>query len=200
MIRRFAKSIAISLEVAKIGFEKSFFIGETKESILGYTDCLTKVHNRKAFERDKEYIPKDLSMVMIDIDNLKVINDTRGHSMGDWIIQRLAEILTIEAGTHGRIYRYAGDEFVCFIPRDKVETFCSAIRNETKKQDAFTVSQGVILNLDQGMVSDALVMADVTMYRSKKRGKDQITIAPQFFGHENMKIPFIKRTTVEQMA
>ena len=200
MIRRMTKSIAIALQVAKVGFEKSFFIGETKDSILGYIDCLTKLHNRKAFERDKEFLGKDFSLVLVDIDNLKAINDTQGHISGDKIIQRLASILTNEAGPLGRVYRYAGDEFVCLVPREEVESFCRAIRNEAKKQDAFTVSQGVILYLEQGMINDALVLADVTMYRSKKRGKDQITIAPQFFVHGNVKIPLFKNTAVRQMA
>jgi diguanylate cyclase (GGDEF)-like protein len=198
MIRRMVKSIAITFQVAKVGFEKSFFFEESKDSILGYIDCLTKLPNRKAFERDKEFICKDYSLVMVDIDNLKIINDTRGHFIGDKIIQRLAAILTNEAGPNGRVYRYAGDEFVCLVPREDVEAFCSIVRNEAKQQDAFTISQGVILYLEQGMMTDALVMADVTMYRSKKRGKDQITIAPQFFVHENMKIPLFKNSTVRQ--
>ena len=200
MIVRIAKSITIAFQVALIGFEKSFFIGETKDSILGYIDCLTKLPNRKAFERDKEFVCKGFSLVMVDIDNLKTINDTRGHFIGDKIIQRLAAILSNEAGHLGRVYRYAGDEFVCIVPRDEVESFCRVIRDEAKMQDAFTISQGVILYLEEGMITDALVQADVTMYRSKKRGKDQITIAPQFFVHANKTIPFFKENIVRQMA
>ena len=52
MIKRFAKSVSIAIKVAVIGFEKSFKSGEHLDSILGYTDCLTNLYNRKAFNRD----------------------------------------------------------------------------------------------------------------------------------------------------
>lgn len=200
MIYRIVKSFTVAFRVAIIGFKKAYFFGETQDSILGYIDCLTKLPNRKAFERDKEFAYHGCSLVMVDIDNLKKINDTRGHCFGDKIIERLAAILTNGAGALGRVYRYAGDEFVCIIPREAVDSFCIAIRNDAKKQDAFTISQGVILHLEQGNISDSLVLADVTMYRSKRRGKDQITVAPQFFVHENERIHFFREDIVRQTA
>lgn len=194
------KSIAIAIQVAIIGFVRSFFYGETKDSILGYVDCLTDLPNRKAFERDKCAVYRGYSLVMVDIDNLKSINDKRGHCFGDKIIQRLASILTNAAGSGGRLYRFAGDEFICIIPRGKVKSFCSMIRSETKKQEYFTISQGVILHLDNGLIEDALIQADITMYKSKMRGKDQISIAPQFMVTKNESVPFSKKMWLDTLS
>ncbi len=199
MILRFAKSVFIAFKVAIIGFARAFFHGETIDSILGYVDCLTDLPNRKAFERDKCSKYDGYSLVMVDIDNLKHINDSRGHVFGDKIIKRLASILTEAAGSLGRIYRYAGDEFVCIIPRENAKTFCSMVRSDTKKEEYFTISQGVILYLDNGLIADALIQADITMYKSKMRGKDQITITPQFMVRDNEKIPFSRKIWLDKL-
>jgi diguanylate cyclase (GGDEF)-like protein len=198
MIMKIAKSMVIAFRVAVIGFKRAFFDGETKDSILGYVDCLTNLPNRKAFERDKRAAYEGYSLVMVDIDNLKNINDTQGHCFGDKIIQGLASILKVAAGRMGKIDRYAGDEFVCIIPREEAKSFCGEIRGNAKKHGAFTVSQGVIMYLDNGMIADALVQADITMYKSKMRGRDRITIAPQFIVRENESRPFPSRMWLDK--
>lgn len=85
MIRRITKSINIAVHVAILGFQKSYNRGETIDSILGYTDSLTRIPNRKAFERDRKYIDEKYSLIMIDIDDFKRINDDNGHLFGDKI-------------------------------------------------------------------------------------------------------------------
>lgn len=176
MFRRITKSFNIAVHVAIVGFEKSYK-GETVDSILGYTDSLTKIPNRKAFERDKGKFGGRYSLVLLDIDNFKRINDTRGHLFGDRILKRLANILKEAVVPGGKVYRIAGDEFALIAPRNKVKSICVAIRKNVRREDSITISQGVVLNLENGITDKSLKEADTAMYQSKTNGKGKITVS-----------------------
>lgn len=82
-------------------------------SRLAYVDYLTNIHNRNALERDLEKVQEqgNLSYLLADLNNLKVVNDTIGHSAGDRLLQDFARLLTDAVGVDGRAYRQGGDEF-----------------------------------------------------------------------------------------
>jgi diguanylate cyclase (GGDEF)-like protein len=176
MVSKIARSINVAVQVAVLGFEKSYRSGETIDSILGYIDCLTDLPNRAAFERDRDAIDAGCSMIMIDVDDLKYINDTRGHLYGDKILKCLASILSEAVLPSGRVYRLSGDEFICVVPRRQVVSVCTVIRDNVVRENGFTVSQGVVLWLMRGLTNDILRIADSAMYQSKKRGKGGITV------------------------
>jgi diguanylate cyclase (GGDEF)-like protein len=159
-----------------LGFEKSYKSGESVDSIMGYVDCLTGISNRAAFERDRAGVDDSYSLIMIDVDDFKSINDSRGHLQGDNILRRLASILSQAVAPLGRAYRFAGDEFVLVVPRREAVFLCNAIRDYMKKRESFTVSQGVVLNLNQGLTNDALTTVDSALSKSKKHGKCNITM------------------------
>jgi GGDEF domain-containing protein len=69
-----------------------------------------------------------------------------------------------------------GDEFICVVPRKLIVSVCNIIRDNMRKVDRFTVSQGVVLWLVRGLTNDILRIADSAMYHSKKRGKGGITM------------------------
>lgn len=175
MIRRITTSINIAVHVAILGFQKSYNRGETIDSILGYTDFLTRIPNRKAFERDRKKIDERYSLIMIDIDDFKKINDNNGHLFGDKILKRLAKMLKELVSPDGRVYRIGGDEFILIIPKSRVKSMCIAIRQNLRREDSFTISQGVVLSIKNGVTEDTIQKADTAMYRSKARGKDRIT-------------------------
>jgi diguanylate cyclase (GGDEF)-like protein len=177
MLSKIARSINIAVQVAVLGFEKSYRADETIDSILGYIDCLTNLPNRAAFERDRGAIDAGYSLIMIDVDDLKYINDTHGHLFGDKVLKCLASILSEAVLPSGKVYRLAGDEFLCVVPRKQVVAVCNIIRDNMRKVDGFTVSQGVVLWLVRGLTNDILRIADSAMYHSKKRGKGGITMA-----------------------
>jgi len=92
---------------------------------LAYTDFLTNLPNRTAFERDMEKLAlgkthyQHCMVVMLDLDHLKDINDTFGHRAGDLALQRCAHAIKEifeEAG--GSPYRVGGDEFIVFLPQE----------------------------------------------------------------------------------
>ncbi len=87
---------------------------------IGYHDMLTKLHNRNYFEQLPEKLLKDnvekLGMVICDIDGLKLVNDTLGHTAGDERLKVSAGILAQSVGSCGEVSRIGGDEFVVVVP------------------------------------------------------------------------------------
>lgn len=175
MISRFTRSLNVALQVAVLGFEKSYQDGESVDSILGFVDALTDIPNRKAFERDAGELEGPFSIVLVDIDNFKTINDTKGHSFGDNVLKRLARILRETVGDDGRVYRMAGDEFLLIVRQSRVADICAAVRDNVRREDYFTVSQGVVPMCDNRLIAQLIAQADKAMYTSKARGKDKIT-------------------------
>ncbi len=174
---KFTESIYIAFQVAFAGFEKSYRRGESLDVILGYSDCLTNLPNRKAFERDRNAVGYDDALIMIDIDDFKSVNDIHGHLYGDEILQRLAGVLRMAVGVDGKVFRIGGDEFIIIVPNNQVNATCDYIRHSVKKEDGYTISQGVVLNLQQGITRDTVHLADTALYESKARGKDKITVS-----------------------
>ena len=89
-----------------------------------YLDTLTGVYNKRYLtevqqETIREFINNKIpfSMVWIDIDHFKEINDTHGHMIGDEIIKGFARFLTRQLRKSDTVIRYGGDEFICIMPR-----------------------------------------------------------------------------------
>ena len=175
MMQRVTKSVGIAVQAAIVGFRQAYSQGNSFDSIMGYIDTLTNIPNRRAYERDKSSYCKGYALVMIDIDNFKLINDTKGHSFGDIILKRLAAILSDAAGGDGRAYRIGGDEFVAIIPARNVGKFCNEVKMRMRREDSFTISQGMTALVDDEDAGDsALVSADTALYHVKKNGKNGV--------------------------
>src|SRR5439155_27364368 len=87
------------------------------------TDSLTKLGNHRAFQDDltaaiaaRSTTGQPFTLMAIDIDGLKRINDTKGHPAGDAHIRRVAECLKTTVGDQGTVYRTGGDEFMVIMP------------------------------------------------------------------------------------
>uniref|UniRef100_UPI00254B6A07 GGDEF domain-containing protein n=1 Tax=Lactococcus petauri TaxID=1940789 RepID=UPI00254B6A07 len=95
-----------------------------------YIDTLTNVYNRRKFEEiineiiESEYVPK-FSLVLFDVDSFKKINDTYGHSSGDYVLKELCYLIEKylrEWEENGQLFRYGGDEFfIIFRNRSGIE-------------------------------------------------------------------------------
>lgn len=155
------------------------------------TDLLTGLNNKLATERKiKEYIaqnPNSQSMMFIlDIDNFKNINDTRGHAFGDEVLRTLGEQVRVLFRSSDIIGRAGGDEFIVFL---KNISDPAAIRKEAKKVENFfqnfkvgeyskytvTASIGVAIFPEEGADFEAIYKAaDTGLYKAKKGGKNQL--------------------------
>lgn len=158
--------------------------GELRQLVT--TDSLTGCRNRRFFDdvigreiqRHRRYrIP--LSMLFIDIDRFKAINDTLGHEAGDRVLQRVAAFLVRNVREADYVFRWGGDEFLILISCREDE----AVRKGAELQSAFAVStdaaslpKGVGLSVGAAEVSDdttdimgVVKAADEKMYRDKRR-------------------------------
>ena len=160
---------------------------------LAITDGLTGVWNRRYFDlRAAEELEaavrfgEPFSLVLLDLDDFKKVNDTRGHQTGDAVLVELSRRLSSITREVDLVARYGGEEFALVLPRtdaagarllaDKV---CDAVRAEPFPADGeplcLTVSGGVATYPDHGRSIKALVAAaDAALYRAKADGKNRV--------------------------
>lgn len=147
------------------------------------TDTKTKVYNKnKYMEMVEDYYPgiEQISVLFWDLNNLKLINDRFGHSVGDLAIEKLSSALTSHANNRCRVYRIGGDEFLMIIddPRkDESEKMIRSVQEKLESEHAdheVKVSSAVGLALGRGAdILDVVKEADSRMYENKKRSKEE---------------------------
>jgi len=160
--------------------------------ILSLTDSLTGMGNYRGlmlrFQEELGYPlqnSKALSLIMIDLDHLKQINDERGHLAGDVALQRIAHAIqgALRAGDYPA--RYGGDEFAILLPathsrhaQQVAQRIHEGIRTQGQEQNGLTVSIGVTTALISRDLApqDVLAQADAALYASKMSGRNQTCV------------------------
>lgn len=143
------------------------------------TDPLTGLFNRQYFMRRlRLYLAHGVpvSVIFLDIDNFKQLNDTQGHDRGDQAIKQVASIMQEIAEDIGLNARFGGEEMVMLItdPSVKVKTIAENIRQKVEAEAGVTVSVGYS-KARRGVTADELVkQADEAMYEAKKTGKNKV--------------------------
>lgn len=168
---------------------------EAKEEAetLAYTDTLTKMNNRRAFfelgyalltEAIHNRMP--ISIIMIDIDYFKSINDDYGHAAGDSVLKAFAQTLLDQIGADDIAGRIGGEEFALVVPKMKTShalKFAEKIRYQLAnlvvesngKNLSFTVSIGVSELEDKATTLDGiLAQADKALYYAKQNGRNRV--------------------------
>ncbi|MCK5599055.1 sensor domain-containing diguanylate cyclase [bacterium] len=166
---------------------------------LAKTDEMTKLYNYRIF---RESLQRELSrarrynhpfsVIMIDIDNFKSVNDTYGHPQGDEVLKELARIMRKEMRDTDILARYGGEEFIIILPETKKkQTIESAERllkaveanqvpmlNSPGKFISITISSGVATFPEDATEDEELIQAvDNALYRAKKNGKNRVELA-----------------------
>ena len=161
---------------------------------LASTDALTGCLNRRALheklERELDRARRYnlvLTILMIDLDRFKEINDSHGHLAGDAVLRQLGDILRHEARSVDIVARYGGEEFVIVLPDTAMEggmIFADRVRarvadhlfNSSAGSLRVTVSVGVAMFPDQGLeTADAVIsQADAALYRAKAGGRNRV--------------------------
>lgn len=149
---------------------------------ISHTDEMTGLLNRRAYEDELRLyenrpIDEDLVYVALDVNGLKVVNDTKGHKAGDEMIQGAADIVSKAFGKYGRIYRIGGDEFAAILHMDEaltklVTANLKAMQSVWKGQFAkeLSVSMGLVRAKEypEKTILEIAILADKRMYRDKK--------------------------------
>lgn len=146
---------------------------------LSYHDQLTGLYNRRFFEEKlqnfdtDEYLP--LSIVMADLNALKLVNDTFGHAVGDRLLRRTAQVMKRVCGEKDIIARWGGDEFVLLLPKtteqeaeEKAKRIQEALQTETVESMPISMALGWHTKTDSSEdVSAVFKKAENHMYRAK---------------------------------
>ena len=154
---------------------------------LAYSDILTDLGNRTAYlEQLEECVKvhvKELGVVFMDINNLKTVNDSYGHDMGDMMIQMASKVIEGSFGDYGMVFRLGGDEFCALLEEDAqkkydqaLEAFQKGIREANDKNEySFTlqIAHGfAVCEADsKESVEKAVQTADERMYQNKAQLK-----------------------------
>ena len=151
-----------------------------------YIDILTGLYNRNKFLDDiadltaqAQFNGTKLGLLLIDIDNMKIINDYNGHTAGDEVLKKSAEILKRFSKNIIKAYRFGGDEFLLAIKNcssmDSITNVCDTVF-ESFNSEQIKFSGGIAVYPDDSEEpEDLLRFTDIAMRRAKKDGKNRIT-------------------------
>jgi len=161
------------------------------------TDPLTQVGNRRLLDDTLNEIGSDdtaeiyQSMLMIDVDHFKDVNDRLGHTAGDAALKTIAKALeTSVIAKKGKLFRYGGEEFVIILPHDfdkalsiaeEIRTLATETPINTEKDLFVTLSIGVTTITPQGKPRDWIRAADDAMYQAKSTGRNKVCATKSTF-------------------
>jgi len=183
---------------ASVAIERSRFSEKNEElKRISITDPLTGLLNRRYFqERMSEEIERSrrhhlpLSLIMIDVDDFKSVNDTLGHPVGDEVLKIMARCLRNCIRTIDVAARYGGEEFTVILPqttKEDAQTIAERICTDVNRLDLPYAKddQKLLLSAslglatypeDAGTMEDLIRNADVALYAAKSQGKNRVVI------------------------
>jgi diguanylate cyclase (GGDEF)-like protein len=158
-----------------------------KFEVMATYDSLTKIFNRQKFNEIFDYELKrkkryggDLSLIILDIDFFKKVNDTYGHDIGDNVLVNFANIVKDNIRIQDTFARWGGEEFVILLPKKDMESAMMVAeklreiveKNDKKKIPKITVSLGVTPIHSDDSQKSAFIRADEALYVAKKSGRN----------------------------
>jgi diguanylate cyclase (GGDEF)-like protein len=159
-----------------------------------FIDSLTGVKNRSAFDdnfsRDIEFNRRkhsDLSLLVLDIDFFKNINDQYGHAVGDLVLKEIAATVEHTIRSSDALYRYGGEEFVvvlndtniagALLLAKRIRRNVECLRIKSLKDVSITLSVGVSSMVEQDNSKSLFERADAALYQAKENGRNQVYTA-----------------------
>lgn len=168
-------------------FKRIAYMNNLKLELLSNTDPLTGIFNRKMFNTEMErymrmHHEQAFSMIILDIDDFKDINDNLGHLAGDRVIVELADTIRQNIRENDMLFRWGGEEFIVFLEDcDKKQAFLVAeklrkIIEEMLFQGSIhiTCSFGVVTDRKASSVDELLARGDTYLYMAKAKGKNTV--------------------------
>ncbi len=158
------------------------------------TDTLTGLRNRQFFnqrvheelERFKRYETK-LSLLMIDIDHFKRINDTYGHAIGDEVLKKVSSELQNQLRKVDLVARWGGEEFIALLPETEIDEAVSVAEKLREKierlihenNEVVTISIGISMLEESESIDSWINRADKALYHAKKQGRNRYCVSAE---------------------
>lgn len=152
-------------------------------------DPLTDLYNRRYFQSQMNYFNQlevPMTVVVADLDELKLINDTYGHQMGDRLIREAANCIMAYADKNMIVARMGGDEFAILIPSadvSQVECYLENVKKKMQNMNGILPFSSIQMSIgyaygksSYGVMEQLLNEADAIMYQNKKRNKRLLTV------------------------
>ena len=190
IVRKAFRRYASVSRPAELIDELTEYVREFREE--ANTDALTKLLNRRTFDEvisralelfEEKQIP--ISLVMMDIDHFKKLNDTYGHAAGDEVLREFSNILKRNVRIEDTVFRYGGEEFAMVAHGDTIEDiklFVERILSEVQntqvayedKKISFSFSAGIERVHPKITKSELIKRADAALYYAKNNGRNQV--------------------------
>lgn len=177
-----------------VAFVFSFIVDKQRQSLAkqAITDVLTSAFNRRYLQaRINELVMErnryghQLSLILIDIDNFKTINDKHGHEYGDKVLCDLVQTVRTRIRQTDQIFRQGGDEFVVLLPNTGItETKSIAedilkllVERDSEQKIPITLSCGIGEHSEGELIEAWLHRCDLAMYQAKQQGRNRIVLS-----------------------
>lgn len=185
-----ASMVAVALHNAQL-YMRSILDGLTRVFTRGHFD----IQLEQEIDRMKRYAHKgggrSVSLIMLDVDHFKSINDNYGHQVGDAVLIELAQVLKDNVRSMDVVARYGGEEFILILPETTKDEACILADRLRKRVEAngvqterfgvlsVTASLGIATFPEDAVSGRELILAaDMAMYRAKEGGRNRTGLAP----------------------
>lgn len=195
--RKFAESELVMLEnlITSLIYPLRNAILYRNATLLAHRDALTGVSNRATFDdtvtREINLAHRndtDLSMLVIDIDHFKRVNDSYGHAAGDEVIKSVAQLIQLSLRNTDHVFRYGGEEFVVLLEAsdcEKARVIADRILESVRQAAVVWQAQNLSVSVSIGLscltpadtASELFHRADRALYDAKNSGRDQYQVA-----------------------
>lgn len=184
---------------------------QANEGLLrfAFTDYLTGLRTRGYFEQQLDLEVKraerkgePFSLLMVDIDHFKVLNDNYGHHIGDQVLRQVTSLLVKDMREVDTVARYGGEEFVIILPETSEEEAAAVAQRlrktvqnsefnieSLKDQESLTISIGIaVYGRDANCRQKLIEFSDLALYAAKARGRNQVFTYSQLHREEHKEV------------
>ena len=171
------------------GTVKNITHAKQEIKIISEKDGLTNVYNRRSISEKLSMLDKhqlSYSIVLLDLDHFKTINDSYGHDIGDRVLRRVASILAQNIRHRDMVGRFGGEEFILILNEDNlsvVKEVAERCRHQIEKTEvqvhndlciSITASLGIAIGNQEDSHENIVRLADQALYLAKSCGRNQV--------------------------
>lgn len=181
--------ITISISLSIFSFRRVIELRQAISALKGYAthDYLTELYNRRYITKSIELeigrfnrSGNVFSVLLLDIDDFKAINDSFGHNAGDAVLTQFADVLSANVRANDLVSRWGGEEFLILCPETDLagaETIANALLSALRAERMITgkvvsASLGAVCYKNGETLEALIYRADVCLYTAKEQGKD----------------------------